>query len=123
MRSRIADTFYRPENLYVIIELESFYGKYVDDAYLGRIELKNGVVHVGYEKLKPVKKIFRMGNWIWYVSKIITKKKVPFIYEAWVHGDFDEFGSVYVSELAGAEELPISEIPNEAVNQESQLFG
>ena len=81
-------------------------------------ELKDGVVHVGYSKLKPVKHIFQMGDWIWYVVKVINRKKQPFIYEAWVHGNFDEFGSVYVSELVGAEELPINVIPAEAVNQE-----
>jgi hypothetical protein len=75
--------------------------------------IKDGVLHV---EGKKVKKVFTAGTWIWYVTKIITKKKVPFIYEAYVHGFCDEFGSTYVSELesVNAVELPIDKIPLEA---------
>lgn len=76
-----------------------------------RKELRNDVLFV---EGKQVKKVLKMGDWIWYVVKVINKKKVPFIYEAYVHGFADEFGSVYVSELLGAEELPLNEIPVES---------
>ena len=75
-------------------------------------EIKDGVLFVDGHK---VKKIFRAGEWIWYVTKIITKKKVPYIYEAYVHGFADEFGTVYVAELTdmGAIEMPVDKIPEE----------
>ena len=79
-----------------------------------RKEIKNGTLFV---EGKQIKKVFQMGDWIWYVTKIINQKKVPFIYEAYVHGMADEFGSVYVSELAGASELPLTEIPVETPSQ------
>ena len=83
-------------------------------------ELKDGVLFVGYGKAdKKVLKVLKMGDWIWYVVKVINQKKVPFMYDAWVHGAADEFGSVYVSELAGAEELPLDKIPLEVANQSS----
>lgn len=83
-------------------------------------ELKDGVLFIGYGKAnKKVLKVLKMGDWIWYVVKVINRKKVPFMYDAWVHGAADEFGSVYVSELAGAEELPLDQIPVEVANQSS----
>jgi len=79
-----------------------------------RKEIKDGVLFV---EGKKVKKVFQMGDWIWYVVKIVNHKKIPFIYEAYVHGMADEFGSVYVSELAGAVELPLNKIPVESPSQ------
>ena len=76
-----------------------------------RKEIKNGVLFV---EGKQVKKVLKMGDWIWYVVKVINRKKVPFMYDAYVHGFADEFGSVYVSELSGAHELPLDEIPVES---------
>jgi len=79
-----------------------------------RKEIKNGVLFV---EGKQVKKVLKMGDWIWYVVKIVNKKKIPFIYESYVHGFADEFGSVYVHELLGAEELPLDKIPVESPSQ------
>lgn len=42
----ISDTgLFSPEHFHVIVELESYYGKYVDPLYLGRIELREGIVY------------------------------------------------------------------------------
>ena len=85
-------------------------------------QLKDGVLFVGYGKAnKKVLKVLKAGDWIWYVVKIINRKKVPFIYEAWVHGNADEFGASDIREIMamGAVELPLNEIPVEVPNQSS----
>lgn len=79
-----------------------------------RKELKNGELFVEGRKIK---KVFQKGDWIWYVTKINTRKKIPFTYDAYVHGFADEFGSVYAQELVGAVELPLNEIPVETPSQ------
>lgn len=55
-----------------------------------------------------------LNGWKWFATKAVTKNKVPRIYEGFVLGDYNEWGSWYAEDMdsMGTIEVPITQLEN-----------
>ena len=69
--------------------------------------IENGIHCIGGKEIFHIWHDLATG-WTWYATKIVTYRKIVSIYEGYVEGDFNEFGSWYPSDVKRdfIEEMP-----------------
>lgn len=70
--------------------------------------LEDGKYCIGGKEIFHIWK--SVSGWVWYATKVVTKDKIPSIYEGYVQGNFNEWGSWYASDM---KDSMIQEIPKE----------
>lgn len=55
-----------------------------------------------------------LNGWKWFATKAITENKIPQIYEGFVIGDYEEWGSWYAEDMTtfGIVEVPTNRLEN-----------